>query len=169
MLIAHLPAGFIVGRFAKGRTSAPGMVPAAMIGSIVPDLDIFYFYLFNSRIHHHAFFMHWPLFWLVLAAITLALIAGIDRRWLPAGFIFFFATLLHMVMDTVAAPLFWLAPFSSRAFQMVEVPANYSHWIISFMLHWTFLLELTICAVALAFFLMDRHRHRQVGEPSGPS
>jgi hypothetical protein len=156
MLIAHLPAGYILGTAARRRASSPAIIAAALIGSVAPDFDMAYFYASGGKIHHHAYITHWPLFWLVSAILILPLLKWLRPAWLPAGCVFFAAAILHMVMDTVAAPLYWLAPFSFHEFELVRVTATHANWIISFLLHWTFLLEISICLSALALFLMRR-------------
>ncbi|TGU24514.1 metal-dependent hydrolase, partial [Mesorhizobium sp. M4B.F.Ca.ET.150.01.1.1] len=45
MLIAHLPSGYILGRFARKRwRKASGIVAAAMLGGVIPDIDMLYFH-----------------------------------------------------------------------------------------------------------------------------
>jgi inner membrane protein len=149
MLIAHLPAGYILGSAARQRSEAPRIMTAALIGSVLPDFDMVYFFLTGGKIHHHSYVSHWPLFWLALAAVVLPAIGRLAPNWLPTAAIFFSAVMLHMIMDTVAAPMLWLAPFDWSKFELTTVPATYSNWVLSFMLHWTFGLELTICAIAL--------------------
>ena len=158
MLIAHLPAGYILGTAARRRASSSAVMAAALIGSVAPDFDVIYFYASGGRVHHHAYVTHWPLFWLVAAVLVLPFLKWLRPDWLVTGFVFFAAAMLHMVMDTIAAPLLWLAPFSFHEFELVRVPATHVSWIVSFLLHWTFLLEISICLSALALFLMRRRR-----------
>ncbi len=165
MLIAHLPAGYILGTAARRRASSSTVMAAALIGSIAPDFDMIYFYASGGRVHHHAYVTHWPLFWLVAAVLVLPLLKWLRPDWLVTGFVFVAAAILHMVMDTIAAPLLWLAPFSFHEFELVRVPATHASWIVSFLLHWTFLLEISICLSALALFLM-RRRRAEAGRPA---
>ncbi len=158
MLIAHLPAGYILGTAARRRASSSAVMAAALIRSVAPDFDVIYFYASGGRVHHHAYVTHWPLFWLVAAVLVLPFLKWLRPDWLATGFVFFAAAMLHMVMDTIAAPLLWLAPFSFHEFELVRVPATHVSWIVSFLLHWTFLLEISICLSALALFLMRRRR-----------
>ena len=83
-----------------------------------------------------------------LAAATLTL----RRRWLPLALVFWAGTMLHMAMDTVAAPLHWLAPFSDVVMELVRIPKIHSNWIVSFVFHWTFLIEIAICLTAAVVF-----------------
>ena len=68
----------------------------------------------------------------------------------------FGAIMLHLCLDSIAAPIFWLMPFMEGRIELVAVPANYSHWIISFLLHWTFALELTIWLAAILAYMRAR-------------
>jgi inner membrane protein len=56
--------------------------------------------------------------------------------------------LLHMVLDSIAAEIGWLKPFAPYEVNLVQVPARYDWWVWSFVLHWTFLLELAIVLAA---------------------
>ena len=158
MLTAHLPSGYILGRIFAGRSSGRAIMPAAFFGAVIPDIDMLYFHFVDiGQTHHHMFVSHWPLFWLALAfaVILVAHIAG--RGALQnAAVAFFAAVMLHLALDSIAAPIFWLLPFGEGRVELVRVPAHYSHWIISYLLHWTFALELTIWA--LAFFIFGRAR-----------
>ncbi|MBA1349549.1 metal-dependent hydrolase [Rhizobium indicum] len=160
MLIAHLPAGYLLGSAARQRSAAPGIMTAALIGSVLPDFDMVYFFLTGGKVHHHDYVSHWPLFWLGFAATALPAIGRLASDWLPTAAVFFAAVMLHMVMDTVAAPMLWLAPFDWSKFELTTVPATYSNWVVSFMLHWTFALELLICVTALIVAVC---RNRRVG------
>jgi inner membrane protein len=165
MLIAHLPAGFILGTLARNVSgNARAIMPAALLGSVAPDLDMFYFYLVDGQqTHHHSYVTHWPLFWLGLGCVVLPLVG---RRWprsTPAALVFFVAAMLHMMLDSIAAPMLWLMPLSDVSVELVTIPARYSHWVLSFVLHWTFALEITICAWA-AFLAVRQLRQRRLGE-----
>ncbi|TIT80170.1 MAG: metal-dependent hydrolase [Mesorhizobium sp.] len=150
MLIAHLPSGYILGRFARKRwRKASGIVAAAMLGSVIPDIDMLYFHLIDGgRAHHHAYVTHWPLFWAVIGAVSLLVSRLLGLPHQPSIAAFFAGAVLHMALDTVASPIMWLAPFSHHPVELVAVPARYGNWVLSFMLHWTFGLELLICAWA---------------------
>lgn len=165
MLIAHLPAGFILGTLARHWTgNARAIMPAALLGSVAPDLDMFYFYLVDGQqTHHHGYFTHWPLFWLALGSVVLPLVRWLWPRFVSAAVVFFIAVMFHMVLDSIAAPMHWLMPFSDVAVELVTIPARYSHWVLSFVLHWTFALEITICAWA-GFLGIKQSRQRKLHE-----
>ncbi|OHV88056.1 metal-dependent hydrolase [Mesorhizobium sp. ORS 3428] len=158
MLVALLPSGYILGRFARKRwEKASGAVTAAMIGSVIPDIDMLYFHLVDAgRIHHHAYITHWPLFWASIGAAGLIVCSVLRIRHLPSVAVFFAGAMLHMVLDTIASPIMWLAPFDRHPFELVAVPARYGSWVLSFILHWTFALELLICLWALRLAWLRR-------------
>lgn len=118
MLIAHLPAGYLL---------ADGL--------------------------HHDFLFHWPLFWSALALVLWlpARIAGwrTAQRCIGVGLV---SLLLHMVLDSIAGHVKWLAPFSDRAVNLVEIPASYDWWVWSFTHHWLFVVELAIVLCAAITF-----------------
>jgi inner membrane protein len=165
MLIAHLPAGFILGTLARDVSgNARAIMPAALLGSVAPDLDMFYFYLVDGQqTHHHSYLTHWPLFWLGLGCVVLSLARWLRPRFGTAALVFFVAVMTHMVLDSIAAPMQWLMPFNDASVELVTIPARYSHWVLSFVLHWTFALEITICACA-AFLAVKQLRQRKLRE-----
>lgn len=62
MFIAHLPAGYILGKAVTKSVDTPRnklLLIFIMIGSIVPDIDLLYFYTLFQRLRidkHHTFF-----------------------------------------------------------------------------------------------------------------
>ena len=71
---------------------------------------------------------------------------------------FSMGALLHMVLDTFLGKINWAWPWGEFGGPLTVVPASQSHWILSFLLHWTFLTEVVICAAALWLYLR-RRRH----------
>lgn len=151
MFIAHLPAGYLVGRAAR-RAGAGGTMAAALIGSILPDLDLFYFYLVDGRQHHHhSYWIHYPVVWVGLAgasALWLALTRRQSRRAWQA-FILCLSGLVHIALDGVVGDVMLFAPFSHRFYALAHVEALYSPWWLNFLLHWSFAIELAITGAAL--------------------
>jgi inner membrane protein len=159
MLIAHLPSGYLLGALAQklAKSKSRTIITAALFGSVAPDLDMLYFHLVDGRrTNHHDYFTHWPLFWLAVALALVATALVTRKMSLPVVTAFGAGTLLHMVMDSVAAPIHWLMPFHALTIEFVTVPARYSNWIWSFVLHWTSMLEIAICLRALALFVQRR-------------
>lgn len=156
MITAHLPAGYITGRvFAR----AGPMIWAALAGSMLPDLDLIWFYFIDNRsLHHHHYWVHIPAFWVALALLILPLTARRTPHWLGPALAFFAALAVHLALDTISGDIKWLWPVSDRFFHLVTVPATQAHWILNFILHPVFLAELAIWAVAL-FLWARRQRH----------
>ncbi|MEO5323703.1 metal-dependent hydrolase [Mesorhizobium sp. CC13] len=75
MLIAHLPAGYIIGSLARQKLPQAGaLMLAAMVGSVAPDFDIAWFlFVDNGSVHHRDYPTHWPLFWALVAAVVVPL------------------------------------------------------------------------------------------------
>lgn len=154
MLTAHLPSGYVLARLIP---SAPGFFAAALVGSVLPDLDMFWFHFVdNASIHHHRYWVHIPLFWAAIAALVLPFLALFYRHLLPIGGVFFLALFMHLVLDSISGGILWGMPFDNHLYALVEVPATQSHWVLSFMLHWTFLFELAIWAMALLLWRLEK-------------
>ncbi|HEV7318975.1 MAG TPA: metal-dependent hydrolase [Ensifer sp.] len=166
MFIAHLPAGYLLSRpFARRRPQqARAIVAVGLLFSVLPDFDLAYFYLIDQRrTPHHDYWVHMPAFWLALAAIAaLVLWASGQRRQLILVGVGLASVLMHLVLDSVAADISWLQPFSDLRVNLVHVPALYKPWYLNFLLHWTFALELLIATVAAGFAVRDFRAWRAV-------
>lgn len=147
MIIAHLPSGYILGRH---WAAAPMVLPAAVLGGILPDFDMIWFYGIDDRaIHHHRYWVHAPGFWAMIALVTLPAIALFARRFLMAALAFFGALLLHICLDTIAGDIMWGWPFSTDFTHLITIPARFDAWVLNFVLHPVFALELAIWAYAI--------------------
>ncbi len=144
MLTAHLPSGYIVGRLVpRFWRPVPKAMPVALVAAVLPDFDMIWFYLvYNCRVHHHRYWVHVPAFWGVVAAVALPLLWR--SRWRDRAILFFAVILLHLVLDSIGGGILWAAPFSDRLYSLITVPPNHGHWIISFLLHWSFAAEAAI-------------------------
>lgn len=154
MLIAHLPAGYILGRSARlnGRVLA-----AVLVASVLPDIDMLWFHLVDGgRVHHHQYWPHVPAFWLLIALISLPVISAFRRPLLIPAALCFAAIGLHLLLDTFVGDIMWGWPFNDRFYRIATVSATHKHWILSFMFHWSFLIELLICACATALYFRKR-------------
>ena len=160
MFIAHLPSGVLLARAAVMRlqevASQRALIAAALSGSLFPDTDLFWNFLVDDgQVHHHRYWTHTPAVWLVIGALGCLLLAR--RRRLRALLAVFVAGVFaHLCLDSVVGDVRWLWPLSDELFSLFTVPARYSHYIISFVLHWTFAIELVICTAAA----MTLHRWR---------
>lgn len=160
MFIAHLPAGYLLARGlqrATGQRNA-GFLATGCVASVLPDTDLAWFYLVDNRqTPHHDYLFHAPLFWVALCAIGWALgrLLGMARAGAYAGCALA-GLLLHMALDSFAADIRWLWPFTDARFELTRVPnQGYDWWVWNFVLHWTFAAELALCVCALGLLISD--------------
>lgn len=173
MFIAHLPAGYLLAKTFKKNILKQGLdFPTAMIfiliGAVFPDLDLFYFYFIDGRsVHHHQYFMHWPLFWigwLLIIYLSIWLNHHILKSCHAFKFLnyvkwFIYAVLLHISLDTFVGDIWLLAPFIFEPFVFFEVTPRFQPWWLNFILHWSFAVELIICLIALYLFKVQRREN----------
>jgi inner membrane protein len=153
MITAHLPAGYVVGRTAQRYGVHPWLMMAALIGAVLPDLDLIWFYLIDNRaFHHHHYWVHIPGFWLPVALVSLLSLRKWSPQWLPPARVFFASVFVHLLLDTIAGSIAWGWPFSDELFHLFTVPATHGHFIASFIFHWTFSMELMVWALALYLY-----------------
>lgn len=164
MLIGHLPAGYLATTLALDRLEVDAaqrkkLLAVGLVCSVLPDVDTLYFYLVDASRHHHSLLPHQPLFWLALAGGAL-LIARAARSsfaaraaWIGGGNL-----LLHLALDSIAGRIQWGWPFSEAYLTLVAVPARYDSWILSFLTHWTFALELAVVVAAGGLWWHRRQR-----------
>jgi inner membrane protein len=165
MFIGHLPGAYLAFRVCAPRSLPRVAFAAGMIGSVAPDLDLFWFYFVDMRAHHHhEYMLHRPALWAALLVVALAL-RGPDRRWPVVLAAFAAGALVHMGLDTIAGKIGWLWPFSDWARPLVVVPPTHDHWIKSFLAHWTFLVEIAITLAALVLWGWTRFRARTAAAP----
>lgn len=152
MITAHLPAGYLTARALNAKSGL--VLGAALLGSVLPDFDMIWFYLIDNRaIHHHRYWVHAPGFWAMVATIALPVLYFLRPPAFRAGIAFFAAIFVHLILDSLAGSIMWLWPFDTTLYVLVEVPATQNHWVLSFILHWTFLAELAIWAAAIYLWI----------------
>ena len=156
MLIAHIPSGYLVAKAFKQEKKS--VVVSSVIFSIWPDLGLIYFYFFEtSGMIHRQYFPHLPIVMVTAFVVTLPLYYTKFFEKLRIYYLLFFANwLVHLLLDTYTERIFWLYPLSAHGLRLIEIPAVFSHWIISMVLHWSFVVELAIVAFALVLFLRTR-------------
>ncbi|MEM6311462.1 MAG: metal-dependent hydrolase [Pseudomonadota bacterium] len=146
MIIGHLPAGYLAAKTARWA-GAPALFWGILIGSVMPDLDmLWFFFVDQGQTHHHTFITHRPIIWVLLALTGLAF-SQVLLTGLGIG------AILHVGLDSFLGNITWLWPLSDVSAPLVIVPATQSHWILSFIFHWTFLMELVLVACALVVFV----------------
>ena len=151
MITAHLPSGYVLGRVSGWSGAVLG---AALFGAVFPDLDLIWFYFIDDRtFHHHHYWVHAPGFMLIVSAILLLL----TRRH-PAAVAFSAAWGLHILLDAPTGGLMWLWPISETLYTPISVAPTRSHWVLSFLTHWTVVFELAIWIVAASLYVRaSRH------------
>ena len=155
MILAHLPSGYLLARGAGHRRGV--MLTAALLGAVLPDFDMIWFWFVDHSVHHHRFWPHIPAVWAGIAAITLPLAHKLRPAWFAPLAMGFAGVLLHLILDTWVGDVMWLWPYSDTFIHLFTVPATQSHWVLSFLLHWTALAELAVILVAaLVFFRTER-------------
>lgn len=166
MLIAHLPAGYLLTRriaplMANGRAKARRLMAVGLIGSVLPDIDLLYFYLADGRqTLHHDYWTHIPAFWpaATLIIVLLMMLARVAVPWREIA-VFLSAIFLHLALDSFTGGITWAWPVSQQRFSLIEVPARFEWWVWSFVLHWSFLVEIAVCVwAAREFNLLQRLR-----------
>lgn len=148
MIVGHLPAGYLLATALDRSFDADPLIWwSIVVGSVLPDVDMLWFYLVDGGVmHHHSYLTHDPTLWLCL------LLAGFvlsSRLLIGIGV----GAVLHMALDTIVGPISWGFGALSFSGPIVEVPATQPHWVLSFLLHWTFLAELLLWAIATTVFL----------------
>jgi inner membrane protein len=169
MLIAHFPAGCLLAKFTQksGQILSQTAFIATLIGAVIPDIDMIWFWTVDHRQHHHhGYFTHWPSFWLLVFLLGLAVsLLSSKREWVVVVCMFTLGTMSHMVLDSVAAPIMWLAPLSDRWFELSHVPASSHGATYALLTHWTFGVELAICLIAAAVYYREKQLLRSNFKP----
>ncbi|MBJ8554439.1 metal-dependent hydrolase [Acinetobacter bereziniae] len=166
MFIAHLPSGYILARvlhqkFKQTKISHKAFFSIIMLGAIFPDIDLFYFYLFDHRsVHHHKYFLHWFSFWIPIFVIALIYLVKTKYNSKIAWMFSLFASaaLLHIFLDTFVGDVWLFAPFIDQPYVFFEVSARYQPWWLNFIFHWSFFVEILICIIALILFIQKRKK-----------
>ncbi|WP_137938362.1 metal-dependent hydrolase [Chitinivorax sp. B] len=148
MLIGHTPAGYLLGHLVQQRAQLPRNIAIffGLFTANLPDLDMLYFHLIDHRQHHHhTYWTHLPVFWLAVTAIAWLIgrhaALRAYRHWLVLGLANIW---LHLLLDSIVGDIWWLYPLINQPFALFTVPATHANWIWSFVLHWSFALEIVV-------------------------
>lgn len=174
MLTAHIPSGYLIANTLPLRTlPTAGSISIAVIGSLFPDIDMVVFFLIDhGSFHHRYYWTHIPAFWLAAFAISLVVFAALEKwRWVTVSrnalALFFCGVSGHLLVDTWSGPVLWLYPLTTTPFELVEVPATQSHWVLSYFLHWSFAAEIALWLGAAATFVtVQKQKRRPEGSTS---
>jgi len=154
MITAHLPSGYVLSRF---RGWSGPVMAAAVLGAVWPDIDLLFFYLVDNRaFHHHRYWVHAPAFALVVSLALIAAVRLLAPQMLHVSIAFATGWGLHILLDAPVGSLMWLWPFDDTLYAPFTVPATQTHWILSFVFHWSFVFELMIWFIASVLFLKQR-------------
>ena len=157
MFIGHLPAGYLTSLGARIAGFPSLFCVALIVGSVLPDVDILWFYLVDSQsTHHHSYITHRPALWFAIGLAGI-FFANAFLKGLGSGGV------LHLVLDTIAGHVAWLWPISDVGLTLVEVQPTHDHWILSFLAHWTFKVEIALTVVAIIVFIYSRRKN---GKPT---
>ncbi|QMU61619.1 MAG: metal-dependent hydrolase [Gammaproteobacteria bacterium] len=171
MFLAHMPAGYLaskllVAQFCLDPPKTKWLLFLGLLGSIFPDLDMFYFYLIDNRQHgHHSYWTHIPFYWVCLLAVSYTIAAFLKSRFLVASAtVFIGCILLHLSLDTFAGGgIKWLYPFQNSYINIFSIPARQNYWVWNYILHWTALVELSIIFfAAVTFWKTDGQSYRRL-------
>ncbi len=124
MHFGHLPAGYITSKLLYGKLEHRAPVQRefmlwGMVGSVAPDFDLLYYFTIGQfKLHHHNYFTHYPLFWLMLLIASPGwMILDRNRAQRTASaFIFTFSGFLHTILDAFSENFLLLAPFINKQF-----------------------------------------------------
>ena len=166
MFLAHMPAGYLVSKFFISQfrfkqTNIKFLMCIGLLGSIFPDLDMFYFYLIDNRQHgHHSYWTHIPFYWKAILLNTHVLAALFRSRALAnIASVFIAGTLTHLLLDTFAGGgIKWLHPFNNEYLHLFSIPSQHNYWIWNYVLHWTMLVEFCIISMAVITYWRARKK-----------
>lgn len=157
MFIAHIPVGLALARVIGRKPLTLPIAGVAMLGAIFPDLDLIRFYIFDHhQRHHHDYWTHIPLVWAGLMVAWFVLMKLIKRRFGVLPLVFFASVFSHLILDSLAGEIEWLWPVLDQGFHLVTVPTIHSKWYVSFLVHWTFAVEILLSLMALRIALKDK-------------
>ncbi|MEM7013515.1 MAG: metal-dependent hydrolase [Verrucomicrobiota bacterium] len=150
MIFAHAAIAVIGAHNLVQKDQRPAAITFA-IGSVLPDLDLFWWFFVDQQTPHHLLWPHLPPVWIYMASIALvASRLALWRRPAAAGAVkaFFAGVAIHLALDIHAGGIALLWPWSDRLFYLFPVPNTFGNFVISGVLHWTFLLEIPILFAA---------------------
>lgn len=173
MIFAHLPAGYLIARFAYRRlgcdaVSRAAFVLAGLVGAVAPDFDFAYFFLVDGRQHHHhTYFTHFPVFWGALIIVFVIWFCMTRYRFVPAlALIFACNGFVHLLLDSIAGGIAWLAPWSGYLYSLSDLHEFHRVAATIDFVRLSTLLEMliTLCAYATWRNSLDGDRIRHLLE-----
>lgn len=157
MMIGHVPAGYLltVALLKRCRVQVKYGLWCGLVASVLPDVDMIWFYIVDhGRFHHHSYWLHLPILWLAIGLFLYGLDWVFNRHKAMGYITIIMANItLHLLLDTIAGGIAWLTPFSTHLYHLVEVPRHSHGWIVAFIFHWTFLLEILMIVAAVTVWM----------------
>lgn len=164
MMVAHLPAGYILTSSICGMLKKKVDVNTAkvmfvgMLASALPDFDLLYFYTIDQRQHfHHHYITHLPFFWMM---VCLPFIAGSiflrNKKWLTYSLVAFANLMGHFFLDTFTGQMAWLYPFRKKHYAFFSLHTTYSRSFLNIITNWTFAFEIALILGAMALYWYNK-------------
>ncbi|MFH0818565.1 MAG: metal-dependent hydrolase [Patescibacteria group bacterium] len=160
MIFAHAPAGFVFAYLFKNswqkklsRQWIHIFYLIAIIGSLFPDIDLFYYYLFSAQISHremptHSFFIYAIIF------LILFLIFAITkkRNLVKANILFFGGLLTHLLADSVGNGIMWLYPINHNLYGIASLNIIENSFISGYFFTINFFMEALFFSAVISIF-----------------
>jgi hypothetical protein len=157
MFIGHLPVGYFISTEINRKLSHLGsdrdIIVSGLVGSVLPDFDLLYYYLIDNCQHnHHSYLSHYPILWLSMLCLSVVFYRSNRGRMAVLLILISINGFCHMLLDSVCGDILWFAPISYQAYSLIEIPALYEPWWLNYLLHWTFLFELLSCCAFVFYY-----------------
>ncbi|NQV12844.1 MAG: metal-dependent hydrolase [Parcubacteria group bacterium] len=166
MIFAHAPAGFIAAYVTKkiwqrglSQLQTRWLYFVGTLAGILPDIDTLYYYLVDSRFSHRELITHTPILYVVVC-LTLYLTGYLlKKKFIQAlSLVIFFATLSHLIFDSLNSGIGWLYPGTDLIFGLLGISALAEGWYGQYLLVITYSVELAIFLGAGNIILFAKYR-----------
>ncbi len=143
MIFAHAPLGYLTARSIKQwwNSHPAWLYFIGALGGIFPDIDLFYFYVFNATQNHRQFPTHSVLPYLILFCISLFLRKKCIGK---IGLVFTVGAFSHLMADSLMGRLVWLYPFSLQLYGLSSIPGYANSIMFSYGLTTNYTAELIV-------------------------
>lgn len=171
MYFGHIPAGYLsfmaMRKFMKNRgefttSRIQLLILLGLTASVLPDIDMLYFYFVDHRQHlHHGYFTHIPFYWFCAGVFWFLSSLLVQRiKFGIYGAIVMMNITLHLMLDTINAGIKWFYPFSQRYVVFIDVPSSHQWTVMNFITHWSFVFEVILILSAVYFYFAPFSMHR---------
>ncbi len=162
MVLAHLPAGYILSSFIRTKHPVGRLFGLGLLGSVFPDFDLLYFYLLDhQQTFHRQYVTHLPFFWASITCLAIAFcLTDFGQKYRLAFLLFLSNVWLHLMLDSLIAPVYWLYPFSTEGLQLLSLnmERRYDYWLWNYLLNPIMFWEGSICVAAGALWILRRRK-----------